>query len=31
MKRERVKKDDEDNAITMEIFSEQVNKILSIF
>ncbi len=31
MKRERIKKDDEDNGITMEIFSEQINKILSIF
>lgn len=31
MKRERIKKDNDDNSITMEIFSEQINKILSIF
>jgi len=31
MKRERIKKDDEDNGITMEIFTQQINKILSIF
>ncbi len=31
LKRERIKKDDKDNAITMEIFKEQISKILSIF
>jgi len=31
MKRERIKKDDEYNTITMEIFIEQINKILFIF
>jgi hypothetical protein len=31
LKRERVKKDDKDNTITMEIFKEQITKILSIF
>ena len=31
LKRERIKKDDKDKTITMEIFKEQINKILSIF
>jgi hypothetical protein len=31
MKRERIKNNNEDNAITMEIFIEQIKKILSIF
>jgi len=31
LKRERIKKDDKDNSISMEIFIEQINKILSIF
>jgi hypothetical protein len=31
LKRERIKKDDEDKTIIMDIFEEQVRKILDIF